>query len=114
FLPTGDGLLTALQVLTMLLARRRPFSWMASLFDRYPQLLVNVPVKQRRPLEDCPDIQSEIQKARSELGDQGRVVVRYSGTEPLLRIMMEGPDANRLKELAEAIAARARRVLGQV
>ena len=114
FLPTGDGLLTALQVLAMLRSRRRTFSWLTSLFERYPQLLVNVEVKRRRPLEDCPDIQQEIQKARAELGDQGRVVVRYSGTEPLLRIMMEGPDATRLKTLAEGIAHRARKVLGQV
>jgi phosphoglucosamine mutase len=114
FMPTGDGLLTALQVLTMLLERQKPLSWMSSLFERYPQLLVNVTVKQRRPLEDCPDIQQEIQKARAELGDQGRVVVRYSGTEPLLRIMMEGPDESRLKTMADAIATSARKVLGNV
>jgi phosphoglucosamine mutase len=87
---------------------------MTSLFERYPQLLVNVSVKHRRPLEDCPDIQQEIKKARAELGDQGRVVVRYSGTEPLLRIMMEGPDEGRLRTLADAIASIARKVLGQV
>jgi phosphoglucosamine mutase len=114
FLPTGDGLLTALQVIAMLYTRRRAFSWLGSLFQRYPQLLVNVDVKHRRPLEDCPDIQRDIQKARAELGDQGRVVVRYSGTEPLLRIMMEGPDSTRLKTLAEAIVNSARKVLGSV
>lgn len=111
-LPTGDGLLTALQVLTMLRRRRRPMSWMYGLLERYPQVLVNVKVKQKTPLEDCPRVQEEIQKARAELGDQGRVVVRYSGTEPLLRIMMEGPDASRLKVLAESIAGRARQALG--
>jgi phosphoglucosamine mutase len=114
FLPTGDGLLTALQILSMVKSRGRRFSWLKSLFERYPQLLVNVDVKRRHPLEDCPDIQREIQKARAELGDQGRVVVRYSGTEPLLRIMMEGPDKNRLQILADAIAQSARKVLGQV
>ena len=113
-LPTGDGLLTALQVLHMLHSRGRALSWLNSLFDRYPQLLINVEVKRRHPLEDCPDIQKEIQKARSELGDQGRVVVRYSGTEPLLRIMMEGPDKSRLQTMADAIASSARKVLGQV
>jgi phosphoglucosamine mutase len=112
FLPTGDGLLTALQTLTMLKNRSHKLSWLTSLFQRYPQVLVNVPVKQRRPLEDCPDIQTEIETARHELGDQGRVVVRYSGTEPLLRIMMEGPDQSRLKALADAIAGRARATLG--
>ena len=114
FLPTGDGLLTALQVLHMLQDRRHALSWLTSLFERYPQLLVNVEVKRRHPLEDCPDIQAQIQKARAELGDQGRVVVRYSGTEPLLRIMMEGPDKSRLQSMADAIATCARKVLGQV
>lgn len=114
FLPTGDGLLTALQILTMLHRRRRPFSWIYSLFQRYPQLLLNVEVKHKKPLEECPELQDEIQKVRQELGDHGRVVVRYSGTEPLLRIMMEGPDESRLKTLAESIAGRARFVLGRV
>ena len=114
FLPTGDGLLTAIQTLNMLHSRRHSFSWLTSLFERYPQLLVNVIVKRRHPLEDCPEIQSEIHKARTELGDEGRVVVRYSGTEPLLRIMMEGPDKSRLQAMADRIAASARKVLGQV
>jgi phosphoglucosamine mutase len=113
YLPTGDGLLTALQVFSMLRSRRHPLSWLGSLFVRYPQLLVNVEVKQRKPLEECPTIQEAIQQARSELGDEGRVVVRYSGTEPLLRIMMEGPNAARLQALADGIAGRAREVLGQ-
>jgi phosphoglucosamine mutase len=114
YLPTGDGLLTALQVLSMLRRRKRPLSWICSLFQRYPQVLLNVEVKHKKPLEECPEVETAIQQARQELGDQGRVVVRYSGTEPLLRIMMEGPEEARLKALAEAIAARARTVLGRV
>jgi len=111
-LPTGDGLLTALQILDMLRRRRQPLSWIYSLFEKYPQVLLNVHVKEKRPLEKCRPIQKEIERARRELADQGRVVVRYSGTEPLLRIMMEGPSESRLKELAGLIAHKARQVLG--
>jgi phosphoglucosamine mutase len=112
FLPTGDGLLTSLQVLGMLRRRNHPLSWMSRLFARYPQVLLNVHVKEKKPLEECPAIQEQIEKARQELADQGRVVIRYSGTEPLLRIMMEGPDEDRLKALAGAIAEQARNALG--
>jgi len=77
FLPTGDGLLTALQVLSMLRSGTSLFPGWRLCSNANPQLLVNVEVKHRRPLEDCPGIQGEIQKARAELGDQGRVVVRY-------------------------------------
>jgi phosphoglucosamine mutase len=111
-LPTGDGLLTGLQILTMLRRRKRPLSWVYSLFKRYPQVLLNVHVKTKRPLEECPTIHGSIEAARRELGDQGRVVVRYSGTEPLLRIMMEGPEESRLTRLAEEIAEAAKKVLG--
>jgi len=112
YLPTGDGLLTALQLLSILRKRKKPFSWIFSLIKKYPQVLLNVKVKTKRPLEECAPIQSHIEKARHELGDHGRVVVRYSGTEPLLRIMMEGPDEERLKELADEIAHQAKQLLG--
>ncbi len=111
-LPTGDGLLTGLQLLSMLRRRNLPVSWMTSLFQKYPQVLLNVHVKERKPLEECRVMQNEIAKAQKELGDEGRVFVRYSGTEPLLRIMMEGPDESRLKTMAETIAACARDTLG--
>ncbi len=112
-LPTGDGLLTALQMVSLLRKNNRPFSWAYSLFEKYPQLLMNVEVKTKRPLEECRDVQHAIQTARDMLGDQGRVVVRYSGTEPLLRIMMEGPDKQQLQSLADEIAEKALAVLGK-
>jgi phosphoglucosamine mutase len=113
YLPTGDGLLTALQVLSMVRHRRKPLSWIYSLLRRYPQVLLNVEVKEKKPIEDCPEIREKIEKARQVLGDQGRVVVRYSGTEPLLRIMMEGPEESLLHSLTEAIASSARRELSR-
>ncbi len=113
YLPTGDGLLTAIQMLSMLRQRKRPFSWAYTLFDKYPQLLMNVEVKNKKPLDECQDVQRTIHTARETLADQGRVVVRYSGTEPLLRIMMEGPDKTQLQHLANAIAEQAVLVLGK-
>ncbi|MFA5975760.1 MAG: phosphoglucosamine mutase [Elusimicrobiota bacterium] len=112
FLPTGDGLLTALQVLSMLRQRRHPLSWVYSLFKRYPQVLLNVRVKEKKPLENCPTLQNRIDHACRELAEQGRVFIRYSGTEPLLRIMMEGPDEARLQALAHSVADEAKKVLG--
>jgi phosphoglucosamine mutase len=111
-LPTGDGLQTGLQILSMLQARRKPLSWIRTLFTKYPQVLENVRVRQKRPLEECPEVQAEITRAVTELGDDGRVLVRYSGTEPLLRVMMEGPSQPKLKELAGRIVEKAKKVLG--
>jgi phosphoglucosamine mutase len=111
-LPTGDGLQTGLQVLSMLQARRKPLSWVRTLFSKYPQVLENVRVRQKRPLEECPEVQAEITNAVSELGEDGRVLVRYSGTEPLLRVMMEGPSASKLRELTGRIVDKAKKILG--
>ncbi len=102
-LPTGDGLQTGLQILSMLRARKKPLSWITTLMRKYPQVLQNVHVAEKKPIEKCPDIVSEIERAKQTLGDEGRVLVRYSGTEPLLRVMMEGPDEAVLKKLTGAI-----------
>ena len=111
-LPTGDGLLTGLQILSMLQKRKQPLSWARTLFSKYPQVLENVRVRQKKPIEECPEIQEAINHAVSELGDDGRVLVRYSGTEPLLRVMMEGPSKSKLMELTKRIVDQARKALG--
>ena len=111
-LPTGDGLLTGLQILAMLQRRGKPLSWIRTLFDKFPQVLENVRVREKRPLEECPAVQAEIDYAKDALGDDGRVLVRYSGTEPLLRVMMEGPSKAKLQELTHRIVQKARFVLG--
>jgi phosphoglucosamine mutase len=104
FLPTGDGLLTALQVLTVLAETGRPLSALASLGVRYPQVLLNVPVKERRPLDRVPGFAAALAAVQRALGSTGRTLIRYSGTEPLLRVMVEGPDHAAIERHAQALA----------
>lgn len=89
---TGDGMLAALQVLALLLRYRRPLSLMCAEIPLYPQKIQNIRVKQQKDLQTIEAISQEIQAVETELAGKGRVVVRYSGTEPLLRLMVEGPD----------------------
>ncbi|HRY29625.1 MAG TPA: phosphoglucosamine mutase [Elusimicrobiota bacterium] len=109
FLPTGDGLLTALQVLAVLRSSGSPLSALTSLFVRYPQVLVNVKVREKRPLESVRPFWGDVQTVKKSLGEDGRIFVRYSGTEPLLRIMMEGPSQDRIRGYADSLVASARR-----
>ena len=102
---TGDGLLTALRVLEVMQSSGRGLDELASEIEIYPQKLVNVRVKNRRPLADLPGVNAEIQRAQSEFGDTGRIVVRFSGTEPLARVMVEGPALDRVDHYAHSIAA---------
>ena len=111
-LPTGDGLLTGLQILSMLRRRGKPMSWIYSLMQKYPQVLLNVNVKEKSRSTNVPNLKKAIAAAETALASQGRVLIRYSGTEPLLRIMMEGPNEGDLRSLAENIAVQARAALG--
>jgi phosphoglucosamine mutase len=104
FLPTGDGILTALQVAALLVETGRSFSSLTSLAVHYPQVLVNVPVGERRPLDAIPGFARALAGVNAALGDTGRTLVRYSGTEPLLRIMIEGPDRAVIQSHADELA----------
>jgi phosphoglucosamine mutase len=101
---TGDGLLTALRVLEVMRASGQDLDALTAEFISYPQLLVNVRVKERRPLADLETVNAGITRAQSEFGDSGRVLVRFSGTEPLARVMVEGPAIDRVTYHAHAIA----------
>ena len=105
FAPTGDGLLTALQILAILVREGRPLSAFRERYRAYPQVLRNVRVDRRVPLEDLPETGRRIRAGEERLRGAGRVFVRYSGTEPLLRILVEGPRAAEVRGIAEEIAS---------
>jgi phosphoglucosamine mutase len=99
---TGDGLVAALQVLAELVASRKPASELLHLFDPVPQLLKNVRFSSGKPL-DAPHVQAAIAAAEAELEGAGRLVIRPSGTEPLIRVMAEGDDASVVNRLVDMI-----------
>ncbi len=101
---TGDGLLTALRVLALMVSTGKPLSELRSVMERFPQRLVNVTVRERRDLAGVPGVSRAIERANGELGDHGRVLVRYSGTEPLLRVMVEGDRPQLVDRLVNEIA----------
>lgn len=103
---TGDGQMSAIQVLNVLKHTGKKISELASEMQVYPQVLINVRVSNfgKARLEKDEEVQLAIREASEELGDTGRVLVRVSGTEPLVRVMLEGEDYNQIKSLAESIA----------
>jgi phosphoglucosamine mutase len=109
---TGDGLITALQALAIMRRRQRPLSELVADIERFPQVLVNVRVAEKRPLEGLPTVQATVQKVEKALDGRGRVLIRYSGTEPKARVMVEGEDEIRVREYADSIAEELRRALG--
>ncbi len=102
---TGDGMITALQVLALMKKTGKSLKELASCMDRFPQSLVNVSVKRKEPFENVPLIKECIAKAEERLGKDGRILVRYSGTEPLARVMVEGLDQAEIAEITESVAA---------
>jgi phosphoglucosamine mutase len=102
---TGDGVITALQILAIMQQTGKSLSELAGVMTALPQVLVNVRVRERRPVEDVPAIARKVKEVTRHLGEGGRVLIRYSGTEPLLRIMLEGQDQQEITALANDIAA---------
>jgi phosphoglucosamine mutase len=109
---SGDGMITALQVLAIMRRKGRLLSELTANFVRYPQVLVNVPVAEKKPIEDLPEVSRLVEKVESALSDRGRVLIRYSGTEPLARIMIEGDDEKQIRDFAHDLAEVLRRALG--
>jgi phosphoglucosamine mutase len=104
YLFTGDGLCTALNVLRTMALTGRSLSDLASELVTYPQVLVNVRVREKVDLSTNPSVSAAIARVEERLDGQGRLLVRYSGTEPLLRIMLEGQRADEIRAWAEEIA----------
>jgi phosphoglucosamine mutase len=109
---TGDGIVTALQVLATLVRSGKRLSELAACMRRFPQVLRNVRVGRREDLVSLPTVQGEIQHAEAVLAGSGRVLVRYSGTEPVARVMIEGPDEATIAELAGAIGGAIQTAIG--
>jgi phosphoglucosamine mutase len=102
---TGDGLITALFVLALVVESGKPLSELRRAMQRTPQVLLNVRVSEKRPIPDLRSVQQAIESAESLLKRRGRVVVRYSGTEALARVMVEGPDDDVIRRLAQDIVS---------
>jgi len=109
---TGDGLLTAVRFLSMAAARGVGVGELAAVMRRYPQVMINVPVPNRDALADAEVVEEAIGKAEAELGHRGRVLVRPSGTEPLIRVMVEAETDEEARAIADQVAGAVRASLG--
>jgi phosphoglucosamine mutase len=109
---TGDGLISALQILSLVKRTKKSLSELAQAMTAVPQVLVNVQVTKKPRLESIPDIDCAMKESERRLNGCGRVLIRYSGTEPLLRIMVEGEQSTMVKEVAEELARVVRKHIG--
>ena len=108
----GDGMMTTLSMLNALRDSRAPFSQLAAGFTRYPQVLVNVKVREKQPFEDVGQISEASRAIERELDGRGRLLLRYSGTENLARVMIEGKDQSEIERQANSLAEVIRTALG--
>ena len=91
---TGDGILTSLKVMEVMLEKKESLAKLASEVEIYPQVLKNVRVKDKKAAQDDAAVQAEVAKVSEKLGSEGRILLRQSGTEPVVRVMVEAPDLN--------------------
>lgn len=108
---TGDGILAALQLLAAMQHYALPLSEMAGWMSMFPQKLVNIDVKAKPPIEDVDELQAALRVAEEELADRGRILIRYSGTQSMCRVMVEGPDEEITHRLCEELAMMVTRTL---
>jgi phosphoglucosamine mutase len=109
---TGDGMVTLLTILSVMLQRQRLLSELKKVVQRYPQQLINVKVRERRDLATVEPVAKAMARIQGALGERGRLLVRYSGTEPLVRVMVEGEDETVVQTCAEEVAETVRVHLG--
>ena len=108
----GDGIITTIMLLRAMQRRRQSLSDMTGGFQRYPQLLLNVCVGEKRPFEDMPSVKRAALEVEQSLNGRGRLLLRYSGTEPLARIMIEGEDERQIAGYADKLAQAIRKEIG--
>jgi phosphoglucosamine mutase len=104
FTTTGDGIITALQVLRIMHKTGQPLSKLKSCLQKYPQAQRNLPVKEKRPLSELPAVMKLVTDVEKELSGKGRVLLRYSGTEPKIRLLIEGREFDKIDKQADRIA----------
>lgn len=109
---TGDGIISALQALAVMVKENKRLSELAAVMRTYPQVLINVKVKEKKDLTKNPQIAKRIKEIENKLNGNGRLSVRYSGTEPLARVMLEGKDIKEIKTMAKYIADAIEKELG--
>jgi phosphoglucosamine mutase len=108
----GDGLITTLALLRAMTEEAKPLHELTEGFQTYPQILVNVPVKMKPPFSEVPAIKKAAQNIEAELGLRGRLLLRYSGTEPLARVMIEGENQVEIEKQADELAGVIQKTLG--
>jgi phosphoglucosamine mutase len=101
---TGDGILTALRLLTVMIRENKPLAELAGFMEDYPQVLINLEVREKQDLQSLRPARQALREAERRLGHQGRLLVRYSGTEAKLRIMTEGEDRQLVERVAQKLA----------
>jgi phosphoglucosamine mutase len=109
---TGDGLLTALRVMEIMARSGKPLAGLVGDLKVFPQTIQNIKVREKVPFSQVPEIKHSIEAAEQELNGNGRVVVRYSGTEALARVMIEADSEEKMRALADSIAGAIRKSLG--
>jgi len=109
---TGDGIITALQLMRAMKRGGRPLSELAKIMTLSPQKMINVDVKDKPSLDKIPELQKAIKQAEAELGDEGRVLIRYSGTQSMCRVMVEGPTEQMTDRLTRTLADVVKKCIG--
>lgn len=109
---TGDGIITALQILSIMKKRKKPLSELTQIMEKLPQVLVNVRIKKKKDPLKVLEIKKEIERAGEKLGSSGRILVRPSGTEPLIRVMVEGKEKKEIETIARNISKVIHKKLG--
>ena len=110
---TGDGILSALQLLAVMRREQKPLSELAEIMIALPQVLVNARVRERKDILTIPEIAAKVRQVEAKLGNEGRVLIRYSGTEPLLRVMIEGQDKYEITTWANEICDLVKKHIGE-
>ncbi len=108
---TGDGILTALQLLSIMAREKKPLSELATVMETFPQVTINVDIKKKLPLDEIAALKKAISEVEKQLGEKGRVLVRYSGTQLMCRVMVEGPTPGETESHAKKLAAIVREAL---